>query len=165
MIVKRKPRLGGHTGTYIDPGTKAPVDNGFVIVQPIPVVYDFFNKLNISYLNTSTIQANTLGELANASLPALAYATLRKDLDFRDGTEVVRETYSRQEVAEAFQRISDILSQYDYIEHGYDLPDLVPEDLYIPYGAFIEKHNLTAAVQTVYEITQGMRDLLYVPTI
>ncbi|KAJ3575845.1 hypothetical protein NPX13_g3888 [Xylaria arbuscula] len=164
VIVEQNNRLGGHTETYIDPGTKTPVDIGVVLFQPIPQVYDFFKKLNVPFLNTSAIKANTPGEPANTSLPALAYATLRKEVDFRGGMEVVRQTSSREEIAEAFQRMSDILSHYTYIEHGYDLPDPVPEDLYMLYGAFIEKHNLTAAFQTVYEISQGMGDLLHIPT-
>ncbi|KAI0423707.1 hypothetical protein F5Y09DRAFT_354936 [Xylaria sp. FL1042] len=132
VIVEQNNRLRGHTETYIEPEIKAPVDISVVIFQPVPA-------------------ANMLGEPANAFLPAFAYATWRKDLDFRDRTEVVHQTYSRGKVADAFQRMSGILSQYDYIEHDYDLPD--------------PKHNLTAAVVTVCEISQGMEDLFHIPII
>ncbi|OTA63777.1 hypothetical protein K449DRAFT_421857 [Hypoxylon sp. EC38] len=49
--------------------------------------------------------------------------------------------------------------------HGYDLPDPVPEDLIIPFGAFLEKHNLTAVIPTYYQFSQGMGNLLDIPTI
>ncbi|KAI1207928.1 uncharacterized protein F4807DRAFT_433758 [Annulohypoxylon truncatum] len=165
VVVERNNRLGGDTHTYIHPETNSLVDIGVVIFQPLSVVYDFFEKLNLPLLNMSAVQWNVPGQPANTSQPAAMFATLRADVDFRDGTDILLQTDTSDAVTDAFQRMSDILSQYDYILHGYDLPDPVPEDLYMPYGAFIEKYNLTAAFRTIYQISQGMGDLLHVPTI
>ncbi|KAI0481791.1 hypothetical protein F4859DRAFT_476011 [Xylaria cf. heliscus] len=165
VVVERRNRLGGDTHTYIHPETGALVDIGVVIFQPLDVVFDFFKKLKLPLLNMSAVQWNTPGQPPNISQPAAMFATLHADIDFRDGTEVVRQKDNDDAVTEAFQRMADALSPYDYILHGYDLPDPVPEDLYMPYGSFIEKYNLTAAFQTVYQISQGMGDLLHLSTI
>ncbi|KAI0964707.1 FAD/NAD(P)-binding domain-containing protein [Xylaria arbuscula] len=165
VVVEQNNRLGGHTHTYIDPETNGLVDIGVVVFQPLDVVYDAFRTFDVPLLNLSSIQPNTPGQPANTSLPAIAFQSLRKDVDFRDGTEVFCQTYTAAEVTEAFQRLTDVLSQYDYILHGYDLPDPVPEDLYMPFGAFIEKYNASAAFSTIYQVSQGMGDLLHVSTI
>ncbi|KAJ8114369.1 hypothetical protein ONZ43_g4919 [Nemania bipapillata] len=74
------------------------------------------------------------------------FATLRTEVDFRDGKEVKIQDHTAEAKNDAFKHP-------------------VPEDLYMPYGAFIEKYNLSAAFNTVYQISQGMGDLLHVPTI
>lgn len=163
VVVERNDRLGGHTHTYLDPATGAPLDIGVVIYQQIPTVLDFFAKFNVSLINLSSVQSNEPGQPANQSLPAFAYSTTSTYTDFRDGSEVVRAVDPA--LGDALGRMAAVLSNYTYLLDGYDLPDPVPEDLYIPYGAFIEKHNLTAAFQLVYSISQGMGDLLHIPTI
>lgn len=163
VVVERNDFLGGGTHTYIDPKTQATVDIGVVIFQPFPVVFDFFAKLKVPLLNMSSVEVNKPGEKANFSLPAAMFNTIRKDADFRDGSEVNRDLPAGE--ADAFQRLAGVLSKYEYLLASYSLPDPVPEDLYMPFGAFLEKYNLTAAFPTIYQISQGMGDLLPVSTI
>jgi hypothetical protein len=163
VVVERNNRLGGDTHTYLDPETGVPLDIGVVVYQSIPIVLDFFAKFNVSLTNLATFQSNEPGQPANLSLPAVAYSTTAEYTDFRDGSEVVRTVDPALE--DALGRMAAVLSNYTYLLYGYDLPDPVPEDLYIPYGAFLEKYNLTAAFQLVYQISQGMGDLLHIPTI
>ncbi|CAG9998325.1 unnamed protein product [Clonostachys byssicola] len=163
VVVERNNRLGGHTHTYTDPETGALVDIGVVVYQPKPVVTDFFGKFGVPLLNMSSVPWNVPGQPANKSQPAAMYNTIRRDTDFRDGSEVVRE--QQPDVVEALARFRQVVSQYDYVLHGYDLPDPVPEDLYTPFGAFVDKYNLTAAFSTIYQVGQGMGDMLHVPTI
>ncbi|KAK9781734.1 putative Amine oxidase domain-containing protein [Seiridium cardinale] len=163
VVVERNNVLGGHTHTYIDPKTQIPVDIGVIIFHPIPAVFDFFNKFNVPLVNMSEVQANEAGQPANLSVPAAMYNTVRRDSDFRDGSEVTLN--SSDGLADALQRFAEVLSQYPYLLDGYDLPDPVPEDLYLPFGAFVEKYNLTDALPLIYQISQGMGDLLHVSTI
>ncbi|KAK9421385.1 putative Amine oxidase domain-containing protein [Seiridium unicorne] len=163
VVVERKNVLGGHTHTYIDPKTQIPVDIGVIIFHPIPAVFDFFNKFNVPLVNMSEVQANEAGQPANLSVPAAMYNTVRRDSDFKDGSEVTLN--SSDGLADALQRFAEVLSQYPYLLDGYDLPDPIPEDLYLPFGAFIEKYNLTDAFPLIYQISQGMGDLLHVSTI
>ncbi|KAH8688018.1 hypothetical protein BGZ60DRAFT_363995 [Tricladium varicosporioides] len=165
VVVERNDFLGGGTHTYTDPETQATVDIGVVIFQPVPVVFNFFNKFNVSLLNMSSVQVNKAGEPANPSLPAAMFNTIRRDADFRGGSTVTRNVSSGEEEAKAFHRLVHVLSKYPYLLDGYDLPDPVPEDFYLPFGAFIEKYNLTAAFRTIYDIAQGMGDMLHVSTI
>lgn len=164
-VVERRDRLGGDTHTYLCPGSVTPLDIGVVFFQPLKVVYDYFQKFDVPLLNVSSVQPNIPGQPANKSQPAITFATIPIDLDFRDGTQVIPHTDTSSEVGAALMQMSAVLSQYDYVFHGYDLPDPVPEDLYMPYGAFIEKYNLTAAFDIVHTYSQGMGDLLHVPTI
>lgn len=163
VVVERNEFLGGGTHTYIDPETQATVDIGVVIFQPFPVVFDFFAKLKVPLLNMSSVEVNKPGEKTNFSLPAAMFNTIRRDADFRDGSVVNRNLPSGE--ADAFQRLAVVSSKYEYLLEGYNLPDPVPEDLYMPFGAFLEKYNLTAAFPTIYKISQGMGDLLHVSTI
>lgn len=140
MVIERQTQLGGATETYIDPQTGATVDIGVVVYQPFTVVEDFFDKFQIPLINTSTVELNLPGEPPNSSLPAPLFATIQEYTDFRDGSLVSRTDFP--DVGDAFQRMAAALSQYPYILEGYDLPDPVPEDLYLPYGAFVEKYNL-----------------------
>lgn len=165
VLVEQNNRLGGNTHTYIDPESGNTVDIGVVIFQPFPVVIEFFKRFDLPMLNFSEVTWNTPGQPANQSQPAAIFATIARNVDFRDGSEVVFEQDSTDATADAFARMAEILSQYDYILHGYDLPDPVPEDLYIPFGAFIEKYDLQAAFRTFLAVAQGMGDLLHVPTI
>ncbi|KAF4631707.1 hypothetical protein G7Y89_g6422 [Cudoniella acicularis] len=165
VVVERNDYLGGGTHTYVDPETLATVDIGVVVFQPIPVVFEFFNKLKVALLNMSSVEVNKAGQPANLSLPAAMFNTIRQDADFRDGSEVTRSLPLEEAEADAFRRLAEVYSNYSYLLYGYDLPDPVPEDLYMPFGAFLEKYNLTAAFPTIYQISQGMGDLLQVSTI
>lgn len=163
VLLDRNDFLGGHTHTYIDPATQATVDIGVVIYQPLSVVTDFFAKFNVPLLNISSVEPNQPGQPANKSLPSIMYRTIQTNADFRDGSKVTPAVVPGQ--AEALQTLIKVLSQYSYLLEGFDLPDPVPEDLYMPFGAFLEKYNATAAFGTWYAYAQGMGDLLQVSTI
>ncbi|RYP70060.1 hypothetical protein DL769_005106 [Monosporascus sp. CRB-8-3] len=163
VIVERNDRLGGHTHTYTHPETGMLVDIGVVVFQPFPVVYDYFDKFKLPLLNLSSIEWNEPGQPPNKSQPAAIYNTIRIDTDFRDGSDVTRTL--DPEAPAAFQRMVEVLSKYSYVLDGYDLPDPVPEDPYMPFGAFLEKYDLMPAFQTIYQVAQGMGDLLHISTI
>lgn len=161
-VVERNDRLGGHAETYRDPRSQVPVDFGVVIHQPLQVVMDFFWRFEIPLLNMSSVAWNQPGEPANKSLPSVGYMSFRRYSDFRNGLGVERPNI---DPTNAFERMAQILSRYESILHGSDLPNPVPEDLYIPLGAFIDKHDLSNVVPTWYQFSQGMGDLLHMPTI
>ncbi|KAH7310886.1 hypothetical protein B0I35DRAFT_470608 [Stachybotrys elegans] len=163
IVIDREDRLGGNTHTWTDPHTGRLVDIGVVVFQPKQVVFDFFSKFDLPLLNLSSIQWNEPGQPANISQPAAIYNTLRIDTDFRDGSNVTRTAWP--DVGAALGRMAEALAQYDYVLEGYELPDPVPEDLYMPFGAFVDKYNFSDAFPLVYQVSQGMGDLLHVPTI
>lgn len=163
VVIERDAQLGGATQTYIDPDTGATVDIGVVVYQPLPGVQEFFDKFQIPLMNTSTADVNAPGQPPNPSVPAPLFNTIRQHADFRDGSDVLRTEYP--DVADGLQRMAAALSQYSYVLEGDDLPDPVPEDLYSPFGAFVDKYNLSAAFQITYAVGQGTGDMLQMPTI
>lgn len=165
VVVERNSYLGGHAHTYQESGLS--VDIGVVVFQPIPEVLSFFQKFNVSLLNLNSPEAsgNQPGQPANKSLPAISYSTFSEVRDFRDGSIVIPTAPSAEDVGAAFAKFTEVLEQYEYLLNGYDLPDPVPEDLYIPFGAFIKKYNLEAAFPEIFRFSQGMGDLLHVSTI
>jgi hypothetical protein len=165
VVVERNDFLGGHTHTYIDPATGMTVDIGVVIFQPVPAVFDFFGKFDVPLVNMSSLVVNEPGQPANMSVPAPLFATIRVDADFRDGSLVTRDLPSAADQGDALARLAQVLENYDYLLYGYDLPDPVPEDLYLPFGAFLDKYNATAAFPLIYQIAEGMGDLLHISTI
>lgn len=168
VLVERNNYLGGHAYTYIDPATQIPIDIGVVIHVSLPTVYDFFGKFNVPLLNISSVASDVPGAPANKSLPAIVYAynTLSEYSDFRNGSPVdAVNPFEVPGFSKALGKYVGVLSNYAYLLHGYDLPDPVPEDLYLPYGAFLEKYNLTAVFPLNYRYGQGMGDEINLPTI
>lgn len=165
VVVERNNYLGGHAHTYEESGTS--VDIGVVVFQPIPEVTSFFQKFNISLLNLNSPEAkgNDPGQSANRSLPAILYNTFSEVRDFRDGSKVSPNVSSAEDVSAAFAKLTEVLEQYEYLLNGYDIPDPIPEDLYIPFGAFVKKYNLEAAFSELFRFSQGMGDMLHVSTI
>ncbi|CAM6103691.1 unnamed protein product [Calypogeia fissa] len=57
------------------------------------------------------------------------------------------------------------IAKYPYLSLGYDLPYPVSSDLLLPFGDFVTKCGLQAAVDTIFQFAAGIGDLLQQPTI
>lgn len=57
------------------------------------------------------------------------------------------------------------LAKYSYIQFGYNLGIPVPEDLTLPLGQFMEKHNLTGVAKAMFEFNSGYAPLLEIPAL
>ncbi|CEJ88200.1 hypothetical protein VHEMI04641 [[Torrubiella] hemipterigena] len=162
-IVERKSVLGGHTNTFTEPETLAHVDYGVLVFHPLSVTYDYFGRFDIPLFNLTYAKPNEPGQPCNKSLPYLLCKTTRSVIDFRDGSPVNTTKYT--DFSEARERYIKATSQYPYLLDGYDIPDPVPEDLYMPFGDFVEKYSLQAIFSTAYLTAQGLGDMLHVPAI
>jgi hypothetical protein len=49
VVIEGTDRLGGHTQTYIEPNTGAPLDYGVQVWHNFPEVTNYFNRLNVAY--------------------------------------------------------------------------------------------------------------------
>lgn len=165
MVVERRDRLGGNTLTYIDPDTGIPIDVGVVVFQALPAVLRFFDKFSVPLINTTAVALNAPGQPANLSVPAPLYQTLQTYTDLRDGSETtIAEDHAA--VGEALAGLAAAMAKYAYILDGFEaLPDSVPEDLTMPFGDFMAKYNLTAAIPIVFRVAQGLGSLLQLPTL
>ncbi|KAK4209471.1 hypothetical protein V8F33_012698 [Rhypophila sp. PSN 637] len=166
VVVERSYRLGGNTLTYLDPGTGIPIDVGVVVFQPLPVVRRFFAKFKVPMANTSTLTPNAPGQPADLSVPAPLYQTTQVFRDLRHGTPVNLTPQEGAAVQKAVAGLAAIMAKYAYILEGFQaLPDPVPEDLIMPFGDFMTKYDLTAAIPIVFQVAQGLGSLLHLPTI
>ncbi|RPB20179.1 putative FAD dependent oxidoreductase [Terfezia boudieri ATCC MYA-4762] len=148
VVVEAKDRLGGHTETYHDPLTGTPIEMGVVVFHDLDIVKDYFARFNIALTKVDLFSSNTTyvnlatGQLAKGYVPP-----------------------TPQALGAAIQNYAALLDRYSYIEGGFNLPYPVPQELVIPFGEFVEKHSLQALVQSVFMISQGLGDILNVPTI
>jgi hypothetical protein len=147
VVVETNDRLGGHTHTYTDPGTGAHVDIGVIVWHDLDIVRNYFARFDVP--------------LEKASFDAPGQ--VNKWVDYRTGKEVPG--YSSPDPSTALQAYAAQLAQYPYLEAGFGLPNPVPPDLLLPFGDFVEKYALGAAVNMIFNFGQGLGDLLKQPTL
>ena len=150
VLLEPRARLGGDADTYIDPATGVPVDIGVMIFEDIPLVQQYFARLDLSPVKVPLIAS-----------PATAY------VDFRTGRVVTGYTPpTSAQLGEALYAYQQILSsQFSYLGSGFPLPSPVPDDLVRPFQNFVTKYGLGNLVSTVFEYSQGIGQLLDVPAL
>ncbi|KAJ9388777.1 hypothetical protein DTO063F5_2425 [Paecilomyces variotii] len=148
IVIEKKDRIGGHTETYIDPATGTPIDEGVMIFHDIPVVKDYFKRFDLPLDNSSGFFHSLL------------------NYDFRTGKQVnLSFTPSEAEISAAFATYSAQISKYPKLDDGIFLPDPVPEELYMPFGDFVKKYGIQAAVPSMYNYNPGVGNILDIPTL
>ncbi|KAM3475577.1 hypothetical protein MY5147_003677 [Beauveria neobassiana] len=148
IVIEKKDRLGGHTETYIDPATGTPMDLGVMIWHNISVVNDYFGRFGIP--------------LAKAG----AFFTSSEFFDFRTGKEIKRSwNPTDAQVLAAFAAYSEQRDKYPKLINGTFLPSPVPEDLYMPFGDFVKKYKVEAAVTNMFNYNPGVGNILKNPTV
>ncbi|KAL4886191.1 hypothetical protein BJY04DRAFT_213724 [Aspergillus karnatakaensis] len=146
VLIEREERLGGHTKTYYAPEDGSPIDYGVWVYSDTPESRRFFAHFNIP-IGRQIFSRNPVGS---------------QRLDFRNGQRVPPPGGN---LTEAMMRYVGVLSQYPYLDGGWDLPYPVPEDLLIPFRDFIEKYDLGPAVETLTLYVQGFANILNYPTV
>ena len=142
VVIETKDRLGGHTDTYTDPSTNETIDYGVEVFQNLTIVKNYFARFDIPLTTASFFAPGEVTEY----------------VDFRTG-EVVAE-YVPPDASAALAAYGAQLEKYAYLEAGFDLPDPVPTDLLLPFGDFITKYDLEAAVGVIFGFAQGLGNLL-----
>ncbi|KAL2813189.1 hypothetical protein BDW59DRAFT_154930 [Aspergillus cavernicola] len=145
ILIERDDHLGGHTRTYYDPAGR-PIDYGVWVYSNNTELFDFFGHFNIP--------------LTGLDFTRITQGTQRFDL--RTGQRVPPPS---GDLVDAMTRYAQILLQHPYLSDGWDLPDPVPEDLLLPFHAFIEKYNLGPAVEILTLYVQGLGDILHYPAV
>lgn len=149
VVVEAKGRLGGHTETFHDSLLAAPVEMGVVVFHDLDLVRNYFARFNVALTNINLFASG------NASYVNFAAGQLAKSYI----------PPTPQALSAAMKAYGALLSKYAYVQEGFNLPNPVPEELVIPFGEFVEKHSLQAIVYTIFKISQGLGDILNVPTI
>lgn len=151
VVIESKARLGGHTETYTDPESGQPIDMGVKLYYDNALVHEWYSRFNLS---TSTIDVGSIGGNAH------------QFVDFRTG-KVLQGVPAGNDtaLAESLKRYSAVLQKYPQLENGFFLPEPVPEDLYMPFGKFVEKYDIAGAVQFFFNIAGAFGDILELPTL
>ena len=116
--------------------------------------FEFVERMNVS--TSGSMQFTTLDQ---------------KYVDFKTGKPVPDYTApASDDMYAALQRYLDVLEKYeDMVLPGFSNfpePGSILEDLTMPFGEFVEKYNLEAAVPQIWDSTaMGLGDTMNVPTL
>ncbi|KAE8356420.1 amine oxidase, flavin-containing superfamily [Aspergillus coremiiformis] len=147
VVIEKHERLGGHSNTYFDPVTGIPVAYGVMTFHNKSVVTDYFAHFNIP--------------LVNEIFPT----NQSENVDFTTGEPIDIKPISipsdDPEVQTAVENYMAQLAKYPFLEDEYyHLPDPIPEDLLLPFGAFATKYRIDAIVPLIAGYTLGFGDPL-----
>jgi hypothetical protein len=148
-IVELSDKLGGHVNTLSDPVSRRPIDYGVQAYINNEQTINFFSRFNVSLINVSqTAFPSTIVDFNTGFIVPNATAVNPLDL--------VNPLSSYLSATANFPGLA---------EGAYDLPSPVPEDLYLPFGAFVAKYNLTEVLQVAWIFSHGVGNLLEKPTL
>ncbi|KAK8876906.1 FAD dependent oxidoreductase [Apiospora arundinis] len=151
VLERNTDRIGGQTETYYDPTTGTPVNVGVKVFSNTTVTTDFLKRFDFP-MGTLNV-----GQTLATGTQYVDFATGRLIPNFTAVVPAVQ--------AAAMQRYAAELAKYPQIKFGYNLGPQVPEDLVLPFGKFMEKHNLTGMAQTMFEFNSGYTPLLEIPAL
>jgi hypothetical protein len=150
VVVEKKAVLGGHTNTYIDPVTGAPVDYGVAVWEDIPVVRNYFTYLDVAL---TTLNTSAPSPFVNVFA------------DFATDTIIPSSAIPQGNPAAAFATYLTQLEKYPYLNNGFNLPSPVPSDLLLSFGDFIKKYQLDDIAYIIFEYAQGTGNMLAQPAL
>ncbi|KAL0253292.1 hypothetical protein SLS55_010264 [Diplodia seriata] len=151
VVIEREDHLGGHVNTYSAPESPFALDYGVIAYLELPGVADFFKRFDI--------------DLFPAPDPGFS----KKYIDFTTGRAL---TSGNPITAAANPRaVQAALSTYGqlaalYLNHTFPslaaLPTgaALPADLALPFGDFVAKYNLQAALPTIWGFVSFTGDVL-----
>lgn len=131
VVLEREGILGGQVDTYRDPITNATYDYGAKSFILMDVVTDYFTRLGVEWEPFSL----PMGEV--------------RFVDFRQ-REILPD-YTLPNSTAARRKFDQILDEYSYLDYGFLLPDPIPDDLLLPFGDFIHKHEVESVVNPTWK--------------
>jgi hypothetical protein len=145
ILIEKEAVLGGHTQTYFDPTTGAPIDYGVQAWLNNTATTGFFGRLGVNLL--PAVQPN--------------FTTIYADLS--SGKPTIG--YPSADPTSALLKYAGLLQQWPYLAVGYNLTYPVPDDLLLPFGDFVTKYDLSAALPVIFTFAQGLGNFLKEPTL
>ncbi|TLD09563.1 hypothetical protein PspLS_11829 [Pyricularia sp. CBS 133598] len=151
LLIEKEDRLGRNANTYKDAQTGATFDYGIVSLVNITATTDFFGSLGVSLKKFN-------GQFVPNEQAVGA--------DFKQKTKAATwPLSSRNDTAAALKAYQQLLEKYPYLNSGYHLPDEIPDEILMPFGDFLEKHNLGAIAYQGWLVYGGMGNALAQPMI
>ncbi|KAK1753604.1 hypothetical protein QBC47DRAFT_415382 [Echria macrotheca] len=145
-VIEKGSKLGGHVSTYDDPVAGKPFDFGVQSFNSYGPAEAFFTRLGIEFS------------------PAPRVPLTQRFVDFKTGKEVPYVASSNEDRTAALQKFLQVSEPFEqYLLPGYwnfPAPADIPADLLLPFGEFVAKYNISAAVNQVFEVTgMGVGDI------
>ncbi|KAI6307625.1 hypothetical protein MCOR14_001901 [Pyricularia oryzae] len=151
LLIEKEDRLGRNVNTYKDAQTGATFDYGIVSLINISATVDFCSSLGVSLKKFN-------GQFVPNEKSVGA--------DFKQKTKAPTwPLASGDDVTAALKAYQQVLEKYPYLNSGYHLPDEIPDEILMPFGDFLEKHNLGAIAHLGWLVYGGMGNALAQPTI
>ncbi|KAG8166751.1 hypothetical protein KVR01_002440 [Diaporthe batatas] len=152
LVVEKTNRMGGHVHTYSS-GNDRPVNYGVQAYLNRQTTADFFKRFDMDLINPDLTDYIEL-------------LLLTKNVDFESGTSVDVD-YGPVDplgIPIAFLRYLALAIEYQpWFENGYFKTGDVPGDLLLPFGEFLEKHDLGASLGILRNLL-WLSDALNTPT-
>ncbi|KAK4156002.1 hypothetical protein C8A00DRAFT_13035 [Chaetomidium leptoderma] len=147
VLVEKADHLGGHVSTYDDPKTGKPFDFGVQTFNDYGPARAFFERMGVPV----------------DAAPRVALTS--QYADFNSGAAVSFTPPANEDRVAALGRFLNATAAYEhYFLPGYwnfPAPNQIPKDLLLPFGEFVEKYQLHAAVNQVFQITgMGTGDMM-----
>lgn len=147
-VVERASQLGGHVDTLFAAGSNAPIDYGVQAYIDNNQTRQFFERFGLN-----------LTAAAQSTLPSVV-------ADFSNGIVTNASAPDLTQLVEPLTAYILAALQFDFLNEGaYDIPAEVPADLLLPFGEFVAKNNLSAALPVVWQFAQGVGNLLEATTL
>ncbi|KAK3358784.1 hypothetical protein B0T25DRAFT_531155 [Lasiosphaeria hispida] len=146
VLIEKRGLLGGHVSTFDDPETGTPFDFGVQTFNDYGPARAFFQRMNV-----------TVGVAPRTPL-------VSRYVDFKTGLPVDFTPPSAADRTAALQKFLNVTQAYEqYFLPGYwdfPAPGDIPADLLLPFGEFVNKYGIHAAVNQVFEVTgMGVGDM------
>ena len=145
LVEPRGKQLGGHTLTYYrydNNNDKRRIEAGVSAYRDSPKARQFFKRFGIRLVPTGA--------------PPPIYVDFETDRPLE---------LPEAELVEELSRYSAQLAKYPFLDDGFALPHPVPKDLLMPFGSFIEKHELDGIALLAARFCQGLPDVFSLPTL
>ena len=147
VVVEQQDRLGGHSKTYVDPGSNRSIELGVAEYEDTPVVRAWFSRFKVPLYQFNFTIPGVTSEYA----------------DFQTGQIA---TPKQGNVLGAWNAFQTQVAKYPFLDHSLDsVPFPVPADLLLPFGQFIMKYNLQDAVPYLSLYGQGWGNFVTLPTL
>lgn len=128
--------------TYRDPTSGGTFDYGVQIFSNISVVRDFFSHYKIPLVPAGPLGGST-----------------SQTVDFSSGLPITvpQDTAA---IGQALMGYGAQVAKYPSLNTFWKIPQPIPEDLLMPFGAFLQKYNLQSLAYIAYSYQQGLANVL-----
>lgn len=147
VVVEQQDRLGGHSKTYVDPGSNRSIELGVAEYEDTPIVRAWFARFEVPLYQFNFTIPGVTAEYA----------------DFQTGQIAAPK---QGDILGAWDAFQTQVAKYPFLDHSLDsVPFPVPVDLLLPFGQFITKYNLQDAVPYLSLYGQGWGNFVTLPTL